>query len=351
MKKHGFLMNDVTFIVNRDDFLSSHHNNLYISRKDRQIVKSYETGLTYTTNNIVSTLGEFFEREVLINNNPIKRTNLLATSLYNGDICQVETNKIVFNKKFVDSSGMASHTNSLEVIHNSFLEFFERQCLVLSYLSQDTATFIEIPNYGKHKKYDEYLKQFVDETQYFNISIHKNLFVVLLIATGKVNKSVGLGTSPCLKKAVVKAQKEALQYFATSISKYNEKRENDFLESSVDMDQYHQNFNSLSSNEIKNKYSYLYDKKKTSSIISTSFSSTFNVSTIIKDLKKEFDIHPYITTIFSKRNIPNLKVVKVFDENWFPHIHPKFYDEETYDYIESKIGRTLNRDIETIPFP
>ena len=49
MYSNNFLANKVTICINRDNFLS-HHNHIYIARKDHQSVKAYEVNLKFNLN-------------------------------------------------------------------------------------------------------------------------------------------------------------------------------------------------------------------------------------------------------------------------------------------------------------
>ena len=62
----NFLENKVYFIVNTDRFLD-HHYHLYVEKSGRKLIRAYEADKSNKTHHIKSTLGEFFEREVLIN--------------------------------------------------------------------------------------------------------------------------------------------------------------------------------------------------------------------------------------------------------------------------------------------
>lgn len=347
----GFLMNDVSFRVNRDSFIDSHHNSILITRLEKhQPVMAYECSLKFNTKDIISTLGEFFEREVLINSNPIQREKIIATSLYTGEKKKVAISKIVFSGVFVDSCGMSSHTISSETIRNSYVEFFERQSFLLNFLSKSTGVKIDISKNHELMEYELYLKQFIDETKYYDISMDKRLHVILVICTGKMYKTIGLGTNECLYKAVLKAQMEALQYFASSTTKHGNKGIGYSTNKSIQKDYYHSNFDKLSSDDLKNLYSYL-DQSKITIEVTKRKNKELDLTQLIQLLYRNYNIHPFISCIPSKRNIPNLKITKVFDENWFPHMNPKYYSQSMYDFIEESTGKFLDRSIEFIPFP
>ncbi|TKI53328.1 hypothetical protein FC756_24550 [Lysinibacillus mangiferihumi] len=349
--KVGFLMNDVTFRVNKDDFIDSHHNNIYISRSDRhQTVEAYEASLNYNTSDLISTLGEFFEREILINSNPLQKKTLLATSLYNGESKKIASNKVIFSGEFIDSCGMSSHTLSNKTITNSFFEFFERQSYLLNYLSKSQGVIVNISNEVSLVKYDAYLKQFVDEIKYYDISLDSDLHVILAVCTGETFKAVGLGTSVCMYQGVLKSQKEALQYFAVSITKHNNLGVGYSTSSNMDRDLYHSNFDSLSSSELSSNYSYL-NKNAATIMVNRSNDKKLELANLINRLYQKYKIHPYITSLSSHRDIPNLKITKVYDENWFPHMNPKLYPSSMYDFIEDSTGLSLDRSVEVIPFP
>lgn len=52
------------------------------------------------------------------------------------------------------------------------------------------------------------MTNYLDNVKYYNISLSKNLYVVLAVGYGEKYKAVGLGTSQSARKAVIKSQKK-----------------------------------------------------------------------------------------------------------------------------------------------
>lgn len=357
----GFLTNNVSIYLNRDNFLS-HHTQILMVRHDKQEVRAYESNMGYDINAVRSTLGEFFEREVLINTNEIRKQFFNAISLLDGTVRKVEASKVVFQNEFIDSCGMASHYVSNNVIRTAFLEFLERQSFIYSFLSKNVGKkiLIDLENYygeekskevfNEIKKYDKYLKQFIDEINYYNISLIDNVYVVLAISYGKKNKGIGLGTDISPYKAVLKAQKEILQNFATYVTKYEYSSDGFYEDSPSERDLYFYRFYNLSVDELRRAYNYL-EKSEKVRINNLVKDRAFSISQLVKEINERYKMEPYIVCIPSKREITNLKIVKIFDFNWFPHMNPAYYDKEIYHFMEKITGVELNKQELYIPFP
>ena len=348
MIARGFLDNKINFIVNRDNFLN-HHSHIYMERRDFQVIKSYEVTLDYTTKNILGTIGEFFEREVLINTNKIKIGKLPAISMLNADIKYIETSKVVFDVDFVDSCGMASHIISSDIIRTAIFEFFERQCFIFNYLSQGLAEKIDIANCDQLVRYDMYIKNFTDDISYFNISLNNSLYVIIALAFGDEKKAIGLGTDTCCIGAVLKAQKEILQNFAVECSKYKYTDIGFQYKCSGDIDLYHANFSTLSPLIVKEKYEYLSESPIRK--IDSMERGNFQLNRFLYEINEVYGMDPHIVFLRTKRLVNHLKVIKIVDFNWFPNMRPGIYNEYIYNYVEEKTNKVLNREVDIIPFP
>lgn len=341
--------NGIFIDINSDRYIE-HHSNIYIEKSEKLPTKAYDVDLRHKRLNIIGVLGEFFEREILINANYIKEKQLLAYNLLTKDIKYVDTNSLIFENNFVDSCGMASHTISNDVIWSSFKEFFERQCLMTSYLSESKGIKINILNDSYLKKYDDYIKNYVDIIDYFDISLCNVLHVIIAIGLGDYHNAVGLGTDTVVSKATKKAQKEILQYFATERSKYDQK----VLETSNNheyMDIYHTQFKNMSKSYIYKEYEYLYIKSNTIKIENIVDNYRENkLKYMLEYINKKLNMSPYIVVIPSFRNIPHLKIVKTFDENWFPHMNINLFEENVYLRVSKHIKMELHRNKKVLPF-
>lgn len=335
--------------LNTDNFLN-HHHNIYIEKRERLLTRAYDADLKNKSKNIVGVLGEFFEREILINANCINETELSAVSLLNGESTTVKTKKVVFHDEFIDSCGMASHSISSEVIKSAFKEFYERQSLIFSYLSENPGIKLIIDFNKNIKKYDSYILNFCDNNNYFIISIDNAYYVVIAICLGKIYNAVGLGTDENIERSVIKAQKEVLQYFASYNSKYNHLTKP--LSKMTLKDEYHSSFESLSQEDIYSEYKYLFEKSREvviDKIINVERNNSLNEKII--ELNKKYLFNPFIVIVPSfRKNINNLKAVKVFDFKWFPHMNIKMYNKNLFSNIEKYTKTKLNRSKKRLPF-
>lgn len=344
---NGFLLNS-TSIFSKKGFFLNHHFNNYIEREDRQFVKAYEVGFCKRTNNLKKVFGEFFEREVLINNSRYNLDYLNLNYMSMNKTKKLPTNSLIFVDKFVDSCGMASNTKSYDLIKTAFFEFYERQSFIYNFLSKDKAAeyILDIPEL---EKTDKYLKNYVDNVKYFDISLLDNIHVILCLGYG-TKKCVGLGTSPDIKTAIEKSQIEALQYFANSFSENHEFSEQDHNIDSLN-DMYHVSFDRLTIENFYLMYDYLLSSISKTQIVSKTKKIEFDYNDFILECKNKLQMNPLIAFFETKQNIPHLKVIKILDENWFPHMNAALFEEHSYNFVSSATGKELDRKIKYIPFP
>ncbi len=340
---NNFLTNNTNFILNTDDFLS-HHYHIYIEKQSKYVVKAYEVDFDSKCQHILSTLGEYFEREILCNVNPIKSKTVNMVSLITGHQKTVPLHEVIFNGQFTDSSGMASHRQSEDIIWKAYKEFFERQSFISNFIFQQKADKIHLTS-TRLLKLEQYIKNYLDEILYFNISLSQNLFVVLSIGWTKERKAAGLGTSRSLEKAIEKSQKEIMQYFATSSSKEN------ICDSTecFSKDLYHLYFDSLPVQKFQDSFKYLYNTKH---IISSDYVSKIpkkSPDEIIANNYNTLSMEPYVA-MFTVRKDIGIKVIKIKDFNWFPHLRPELYSSEIFKNIERKFGWTRKNFDNLLPF-
>lgn len=348
----GIISNDIDFLLYYDRFLT-HHTSMLVLKNSSLPIKAYTTDIKEKYTNLLSTIGELFEREVLINKNQKKAEDITGFSLLNGTFKSIPKRDVIFIDKFVDSCGMASHTNSYLLIKKAVFEFFERQCLVLSYLSKTPASKVKNSFLFKNEElniYRKYLLNFIDELKFYNISISNQVFVILGIGVGEQNKCIGIGTSEILGDALKKAMQEMLQYFMYTFSK-----DSGTLDSIEDKtrnierkDLYHEYFDSLSSNELNQKYDYLENEFV---LEITEKYDSFNLQKFLKELKSGFNMDLYAFYFSNQRNLSNTKTVKILDFNWFPNILPLTYKTSVYSYVEANSSYKLDHNCKYIPFP
>lgn len=340
------MFNNTFFNVNTDCFLQ-HHYHIYIEQEGRQTVRAYEADWESKRNHIISTLGEFFEREVLTNNNPIAKEKCRVVSLITGQEKVIAINKVLFVDQFVDSCGMASHYFAEEVVWKAYKEYFERQALITSFLFELSGNEIIISSNKKLDLNDQYLLNYLDEIHYYSISLCRDLHVVLAIGYGKKTKAAGIGTSRNIEKAVEKAQKEILQYFSVAFSK-NSSQQYDTSLYFGKKDIYHEKFDAMSTEDFEKQYKYLRNSQK---VEIQYFDTNYSVrrSEIVHNNYKLLGMEPYIA-MFNGPERLGIKVVKILDFNWFPHMRPELYSEELCFNMEKKIGKKMRKEAKWIPF-
>ena len=79
--------------------------------------------------------------------------------------------------------------------------------------------------------------------------------------------------------------------------------------------------------------------------------NSFVLPDFLEKIKKDFNINPVIAMFESDQIIPHLKIVKIYDENWFPHMNPNLYNKEVYKFVSKSINKDLLTSIKYIPFP
>lgn len=348
--KFGITKNDVNFIHNSDLFCN-HHSNLFISTNDRLSIHAYTVDIFNKKDNLISTFGEFFEREILINNNQkFSEDEITVFSMLNGETKTINKYDIIFKDRFVDSCGMASHIYSQDILEKAFLEFIERQSFIYNYLSKLPGKKIELESLEDTKLnyYNWYILNYVDNINYYNISLINDIFVIIAIGLGRKNRCVGIGTHYNLIKAINNAQKEMLQYFPNCMTKHKHDELGFFLpHHEIIDDEYNSYFNSLSNDELLKCYEYL------SNSVEFNYSNNsmeFDLLRVIRNLNKKYEINPYIALFLNQRNMAHLKIIKIIDFNWFPHMFPKLYTNKIYEFVEQVTETTLDRECKILPF-
>mgnify|MGYP002511363430 CR=1 FL=1 len=338
----NFLNNRVNILINTDVFLTHHYHIYFEKNIYNGIVRAYEVDNNNKRKHIKSTLGEYFEREVLLNNNCMRNTMKKMISLIDGSEKNIPLSELVFIDGFVDSCGMASHVCSEEVIWNAYKEFFERQSFIANFLFRLPGYEIEIGKYEKLLEWHQYILNYLDEIKYYNISLCDEIFVTLAIGWSDRTKAAGLGTSRSMHNSIKKAQKEMLQYFAAAKSKRNIEEQN--LTANGDL--YHLNFERMSVSKFKQEYAYLLESQKDISFKRDQFA---NKDDIMLKNYRELNMNPYIA-VFSPRETEGIKVVKIYDDFWFPHMYPPGYEKDKVGKLEKRFGWKRRNYSEMIPF-
>jgi len=298
---------------------------------------------------ILSSIGEFLERENMIpskTNNSIYKNNFITGySIIQEKSIQVEASKIITLyglNNFSDSCGQASHIDSKSCIKNAVGEFIERQSFIFNYLSKGRSRLISLE---EEPKFKYWLKKYKN-LRFYDISIIDNFYVVLCKGIHNNNFYIGLGGSNRIDEAIFHSIKEALLCDYA----YKLKNSNMNLYKDSRMDDYTNIFLNLSTQKLNEAYSYLdhnYEVYRYKDLVSYPFS----IKSIFSNLNKKYNMDPLIFFLTPLRKIDGLKIVKIFDLNWFPSLCPKFYHEDTYNFVESITGKKLDRKCNFLPFP
>ncbi|MED4046516.1 YcaO-like family protein [Priestia aryabhattai] len=301
-----------------------------------------------TTSAIKAALGEHLERVASTKNYSMalddnNQPHVPGFDLITGEIKNIPAEKVfiefslpMFNYKenkhelFNDSCGLAAHIDSERAIEGGFKEFVERQSLVYNWLSRTEGEQIEVSEIKKHYEDNSQLSKIIkiaqiasDEFYCFNISIVEGLYVVLTYGFKGDAFSSGLGTDFSLEKAIEGSLNEYIMILDSSYSlKAND---NSYLDK---RDVYVYNFHSLSVEEFKNRMSYLLNNKRKLDVKKESSKQIINLKTALLEIKNKYKINIYACFLPFPLDGINVKVVKVFSPEGYPHIWTELFDPE-----------------------
>ncbi|MCL1934883.1 MAG: hypothetical protein FWF57_00660 [Defluviitaleaceae bacterium] len=189
----GFLKNNTLAYTNKDIFLKRKSSKM-IASKNYSSIKGGDTAIYYKDNSLIATIGEFFERETMINLEKVCQNQIAAISLVTGKLSKIPMKNVISQNEIVDSCGMASHVSSQRIIEKCFYEFFERQSFISNFLGKLKAKRISL---SKEKAKDEilqnqhnYLLNYVDEIYYYDLSLYNRPPRKLFIKNIKKSKMV-----------------------------------------------------------------------------------------------------------------------------------------------------------------
>lgn len=335
---------DIQYRITQSTYLGDRYTGVIQS-----MINSKDSGGSIGNNKastILSSIGEFLERERLIKDKVDKehRTNLIqGYSLLNKRITKVSIDNIIGDgSNFIDTCGMASHTNSLKCLFNGIGEFIERQSYIFNYLSKGNARLINLDNNEKFKP----VLNSMNYLKFYEISLIDDYYVVLGKGIHNGKFYVGLGSSNCIEEAISKSIGEIMQLEMVYQSKGSENKIgiNNKRNSYVDV------FLKLPTEGLINAYKYLDNKCDIYDYNDFTFTE-FSIENIFQKLNRQYSMEPLIFFIKPIRDIESLKIIKVLDLNWFPNMFPKTYDKAVYDYVENATNVKLDRECNFIPFP
>lgn len=299
------------------------------------------------TSTILSSIGEFLERERLIKDRMDKdnysNSLIEGYSLLNKRITKVSMDNIIGDgSNFIDTCGMASHTNSLKCLFNGIGEFIERQSYIFNYLSKGNARLINLDNNEKFKP----VLNSMNYLKFYEISLIDDYYVVLGKGIHNGKFYVGLGSSNCIEEAIFQSIREIMQLEMI----YNFKSLNKEIYVKNKESYYHDVFLKLSTERLTDAYKYLDENCNKQNYMDFVFRE-FSIQNIFRKLNKRYYMDPLIFFLKPIRDIDILKIIKVLDLNWFPNMFPKTYDKAVYDYVENATNVKLDRECSFIPFP
>lgn len=261
--------------------------------------------------------------------------------------------KAMQNKEdlFNDSCGLASHIQSIDAIKSGFNEFIERQSLIYSWLSESQGETInlvdiyEIENNNSLKKIFRIAQCYSDEILAFEISIIKGIYVVLTIGYKGAAFASGLGTDSNILKALEKSLNEYLMILDSCLSIKAYPQQSKTKYDNV----YASNFYKMNVKEFWGKFDYLVQSSNYIDIKSSTYNID-NFQDLIKKTHEKFQIDIYSCYLpFPLKSI-DVKVVKVFSPDAYPHIWTKIFDPLDYKITESLPYTTFPNRFQAIPF-
>ncbi len=318
--------------------------------------------------------GEHIERSTFLRDSSyIDKEKIPAFNLLTGEPSLISTEKILLYRgekmknrhTYADSCGAGFHYHSFNSIQNAFLEFFERQSLIFNWLTESGGTFVDV------KKIDDLsvkevianVYQYVDEISCFNISLHKNVYVILTLGFGKYHFGIGSKASWNLFDAIKGSLDEMLHNFTPYYTKHHledyhpQKLNMDVNEGEIENDPlfYSLHFHLTQTSEsLREHYQYLF--LKSDRMHEDEFSRIEIVvdQQIFMEKLKEVagDLKWELLCCFLKNTIlDKAKVVKVFSNQGYPHMNTTLFNP--LDYEISKLSRTgqFPNAYQLIPFP
>lgn len=304
-------------------------------------------------------IGEHLERtSVYVNNKRFKNLLLKAYDISTWEPVVLPLHRILLNWStpifndvdllniFNDTCGLACHTTSYSCIQSAFFEFFERQSLLYNWFTRSPGKQISLDNISRDdelRKLVEMAFHHVEELYFFDISIHRDIKVVISIALGNRTKGVGLSAHWGYKDAISGSIKELFQYITIEQNKTSNREQDE--SNLIDPLYYSKHFmNYVNSNSLKKDFEYL---------IKTSGNPDINVSQSVSVNEKEFnDITKNISKALNLDlllcYIPplykgiNTKMIKILTTKGFPHMFAAQIDPYKIPILERYEGKFFN---------
>lgn len=288
---------------------------------------------------ILGTIGEGFERQILLNCMPQRGDRINTINMRNLKAETIIVNENVQNY-FYDTCGLSTHRESKKCIFNSMSEFIERQSFILSYLAKLDAKKLVHNSFVK-----SLLPKELEEISIYDISIINSFKVCL--GYGKISDTkfaIGIGSGNNYKTALINLIREVFP-----LREIRRTRDTSIKTNYLD---YQDKFNMLDTDTILQAYDYL---RKKSVELEIEEDTTFSLGETIDELYIKWKICPHLITFFDEkyvnRKYKNAKNCKVIDLNYFPSLAVNTFSDSIYNNVEKITNLKLNRQINFIPFP
>lgn len=340
------------FVLDRPNFLN-HGKQSFLRSPSYSNVIGHNHHLEFDSV-LKSSIGEWIERNSLYRFDK-KGTMSTAFSLLDGSEIQVESEKIYFAdiEHFNDSCGVASHLNSNQAIYNAFMEFYERLCLVFTWLSKRKGKLLKIDeiNFPNIRNISSKLHNYIDELYVLDISLHPSIHTVIGVGIGEHFKAIGASSSFNLDNAIKGSLEEMLQVFGNSWTKHHINKFEEYTLDENAVDLYAQYYDSLSPIDFKNEWSFLWTDTTDFNYICESENLRISFTEKITEVCNDLGISPYCTLIPCFFNGFETKIVKVFAPDSYPHMYPGLFTEEQTTLDFNKNVSSFPNSYRQIPFP
>lgn len=305
---------------------------------------------------IRATLGEYRERIDIYNNN--QSLTLNAFNLLNGKTIEVPLEEFILNldlpvmdqkiPRYSDTCGVATHLISSKAIEGALLEFFERQSLIFSWLTQEAPHAVDI-KYAS--QFLEILPSNYKDFEFYirDISLWNFVKVIIFIGFERegdkflIGCSAGFTFQEALEDAFNEAIAMGYYYINDAIYENGVKTYEKFDVDDI-KDEYAKNFYSLSKEQFIEQVDYLIQAE-------VSVSKEYYADSIFKleYLEKiEMDI---FCTIIPNINDELFKTIKVFSPDAYPHMNTKTLDPEKYRISDIFKVKNFPNKHRALPFP
>lgn len=335
----GFDSSSVRCDISKSSFIRN-VNVCIITSNESKILNGSYAGIQKKST-VIPAVGEFLEREVMKENAEYISNGITGINLLTAKKEKISGNDIYNENLFLDSCGLASHLNSKDCIESSLSEYIERQSYIFNYLSKGKGKKL---NKESIKKLD-YVPSIFKNFSFFDISLISEWSVILGFGIKNGKFYIGLGSSDSLSTAIKKCIKELNQFEQLYKKTTGEKStvESEHLD-------YMDYFMMLSNEQLQNAYSYLEDYDFEILVEDVKEEKMSNLE-IIRKLNNKCGMEPILFSLEPVRKTVPYKITYIVDRGWFPSMNPRLFTERNYKNVEDKMGVTLDRRCNFIPFP